>query len=79
LAILGKWLETLGVVRHPDPKLDEANILYTDLRKLRALRLDDATLPFRRLSGIEMQWDGMNPHKRVVFLNKNSDARPIYK
>ena len=79
LAILGRWLATLSVVRHPDPTNSDSNVLYTDLRKLRALRLDDATLPFRRLSGITMKWDSMNLHDRVAFLNKNSDVKPIYK
>ena len=56
LADLGQWLQTLSVVRYTVPGTnrydDRSNILYTDLRKLSILKLDDLTLPFQRLSGL---------------------------
>jgi hypothetical protein len=54
--------------------------VYTDLRKLRALRIDlDVTLPFRRITGLNLQWDKTKPLQRVTFLSNMKDVKPIYK
>ena len=57
----------------------EESVLYTDLRKLRALRLDDPNLPFRKLSGLSLQWDKMQPLQQMKFLSNNQDVKPAYK
>jgi hypothetical protein len=83
LAMLGKWVPTLSVVRYykPSTNVEDSgeNILYTDLRKVRALRLDDGSLPFQRLPGLQLQWDKTKPFERVKFLNQMGDVKPVYK
>jgi hypothetical protein len=89
LAMLGKWGATYSAVHHEFVKgyhqesdrdrLRGDTIIYTDLRKLRALRLDDGNLPFKRLSGLHMQWDKTKPFERAKFLSRMEDVKPIYK
>jgi hypothetical protein len=73
---LGKWAACLTVVHATEAAY---HIFYTDLRKLRALRLDDGTLPFRKLSGLHMQWNRANPLEKVKFLDGTVDVKPAYK
>src|SRR5882724_1346411 len=42
---------------------------YTDLRKLKTLGID-SMLPFKRLSGLNVQWNRTQPLERVKFLSK---------
>ena len=55
------------------------HVAYTDLRRLRALPLEVVTLPFRRLSGLRLQWDKTKPLERVKFLSNFTSLKPIYK
>jgi hypothetical protein len=80
MLVLGK----LGEVRNSaansfGPRKDVYHVTYTDLRRLRALPLDDDTLPFRRLSGLRFQWDKTNPLQRVAFLSNFKSLKPVYK
>jgi hypothetical protein len=52
---------------------------YMDLRKLRALSLDDGNLPLRRLSGLRMQWNNKRPLDRAKFLMQHDNVAPIFK
>ena len=51
---------------------------YTDLRKLSTLGID-SMLPFKRLSGLGLQWNRTNPLERVKFLTKFQSLKPVYK
>jgi hypothetical protein len=55
------------------------SFLYIDLRKLRALRIDDVDLPFRKLSGLSFGWDRTSPLGQALFLSKTQDVKPAYK
>jgi hypothetical protein len=51
---------------------------YTDLRKLSALGID-SMLPFKRLAGLNLQWNRTQPLERVKFLSKFQSLKPVYK
>ena len=51
---------------------------YTDLRKLSRLGID-SMLPFKKLSGLGLQWNQTKPLDRVKFLSKFQSLKPVYK
>jgi hypothetical protein len=78
------WLKKWGEVENTaaysfGPRLDVDRVTYTDLRKLRALRITDPSLPFYRMSGLSFQWDKTNPLQRMNFLSKYQSLKPVYK
>jgi hypothetical protein len=80
MVFLGKWAEVRNNTANSyGPRKDVSHFTYTDLRRLRALPLDEATLPFRRLSGIRFQWDKTNPLQKVEFLSNFKSLKPVYK
>ncbi len=80
MAVRGKWAEVSNTTTIAfGPRKDTTHETYTDLRKLRALRLDEPTLPFRRLSGLSFQWDKTKPFERVKFLSNFKSLKPVYK
>jgi hypothetical protein len=80
MVILGKWAEVRNNTANSfGPRKDVYHVTYTDLRRLRTLPLDEATLPFRGLSGIRLQWDKTKPLQRVKFLSNFKSLKPVYK
>jgi hypothetical protein len=77
---LGKWVEVMNTTTGVfGPRADTTHVTYTDLRRLKAFRLDEPTLPFRRLSGLSFQWDKTKPFERVKFLSNFKSLKPVYK
>jgi hypothetical protein len=78
------WLKKWGEVENTSassfgPRSDVDRVTYTDLRKLRALKITDPSLPFHRMSGLSFKWDKTNPLQRMEFLSKFQSLRPVYK
>jgi len=77
---LGKWQDVKNTsIIIFGPRKDVTTVTYTDLRKLKALVLNDSSLPFRKMSGLSFQWDKTNPLQRVKFLSSLTGVKPLYK
>jgi len=78
---LGKWADVKNftdIFGSPEP-YKATPVVYTDLRKLKSLKLELTTIPFRGLSGLSFQWDKMKPLEKVKFLSKFQTLKPPYK